>query len=55
MRDKIGKFLYQSIERMFENDPHGEHEEQLQYEYWAGKMHAYADVLQLIQNEEMEA
>ena len=44
MKDKIRAMFYDSAKEMFSNDPHGEHEEQLQYEYWAGKLHAFADV-----------
>ena len=52
MKAKLSTLLYEAMQEMFANDPHGEHEEQLQYEYWAGKFHAYADVLDRLMDEE---
>jgi len=54
MKGKLSTLLYEAMEEMFSNDPHGEVEEQLQYEYWAGKLHAYADVLDMLMDEEKE-
>ena len=52
MKDKLSTLLYEAMEEMLSNDPEGEHEDQLQYEYWAGKVQAYSDAIQMITNKE---